>query len=125
VTSTEAERGGSTVKKIECFVQPFDFEAIAGSMVAAGVVGMSVTEVRGFGVQRGFKRGQTATPGAYVFHPKTKIEVVVKDSDVDRVIEACKTAIKSNQIGEGKIFVTPVDGAVRARTGEQGEAAIV
>jgi len=112
------------MKKIECFVQPFDFDAIAESMVAAGVLGMSVTEVKGFGVQRGFRRGQDAKPGSYVFHPKTKIEVVVKDADVDRVIEACKTAIKSNQIGEGKIFVTPVDDAVRARTGENGEAAI-
>jgi len=116
--------GGSTMKKIECFVQPFDFDAIAESMVAAGVLGMSVTEVKGFGVQRGFRRGQEAKPGSYVFHPKTKIEVVVKDADVDRVIEACKTAIKSNQIGEGKIFITPVDDAVRARTGEQGEIAI-
>jgi len=113
------------MKKIECFVQPFDFDAIAESMVAAGVVGMSVTEVRGFGVQRGFRRGEDIKPGSYTFHPKTKIEVVVKDSEVDRVIEACKTAIKSNQIGEGKIFVTPVEDAVRARTGEQGEAAIV
>ncbi len=112
------------MKKIECYVQPFDFEAIAESMVAAGVLGMSVTEVKGFGVQRGFRRGEQAKPGSHVFHPKTKIEVVVKDSDVDRVIEACKTAIKSNQIGEGKIFVSPVDDAVRARTGEQGEAAI-
>lgn len=112
------------MKKIECFVQPFDFEAIAESMVAAGVIGMSVTEVKGFGVQRGFRRGEDVKPGGYVFHPKAKIEVVVKDSEVDRVIEACKTAIKSHQIGEGKIFVTPVDDAVRARTGEQGEAAI-
>jgi nitrogen regulatory protein P-II 1 len=113
------------MKKIECFVQPFDFEAIAGSMVAAGVLGMSVTEVKGFGVQRGFRVGDDRKPGDYVFHPKIKIEVVVEDSDVDRVIEACKTSIKSHQIGEGKIFVTRVDDAVRARTGEHGEAALV
>ena len=112
------------MKKIECFVQPFDFEAIADAMVAAGVLGMSVTEVKGFGVQRGFKRGQEPAPGEYVFHPKTKIEVVVTDDNVDRVVEACKTAVKSGQMGEGKIFVTPVEGAVRARTGEQGAAAI-
>ena len=112
------------MKKIECFVQPFDFEAIADAMVAAGVLGMSVTEVKGFGVQRGFKRGQEPAPGEYVFHPKTKIEVVVTDDNVDRVVEACKTAVKSGQMGEGKIFVTPVEGAGRARAGEQGEAAI-
>jgi len=112
------------MKKIECYVQPFDVDAIAGSMVAAGVIGMSVTEIRGFGVQRGFGRGEEMKPGEYVFHPKTKIEVVVSDADVDRVIEACKTAIKSRRIGEGKIFVTPVEDAIRSRTGEQGEAAI-
>ncbi len=113
------------MKKIECFVQPFDFDAIADALVAAGVVGMSVTEVRGFGVQRGFKRGQEPKAGEYVFHPKTKIEMVVLDENVDRVIEACKTAIKSGQMGEGKIFVSPVEGATRARTGEQADAAIV
>ena len=113
------------MKKIECFVQPFDVEAIVDAMVAAGVLGMSVTEVKGFGVQRGFKRGQEHAPGEYVFHAKTKIEVVVTDDNVDRVVEACKTAVKSGQMGEGKIFVTLVEGAVRARTGEQGEAAIV
>lgn len=113
------------MKKIEAFVQPFDFEAIADALVAAGVVGMSVTEVKGFGVQRGFKRGQEPVAGQYVFHPKTKIEMVVPDDNVDRVIEACKTAIKSGQIGEGKLFVTTVDSAVRARTGEQGEGALL
>ncbi len=112
------------MKKIECFVQPFDIDAIAESMVSAGVLGMSVTEIKGFGVQRGFGRGEEVKPGEYLFHPKTKIEVVVSDEDVDRVVEACKTAIKSKRIGEGKIFVTPVDDAIRARTGEQGEAAI-
>ena len=112
------------MKKIECYVQPFDVDAVAGSMVAAGVLGMSVTDIRGFGVQRGFGRGEEVKPGDFVFHPKTKIEVVVADSDVDRVIEACKTAIKSRRIGEGKIFVTPVDDAIRARTGEQGEGAL-
>ncbi|HET9722599.1 MAG TPA: P-II family nitrogen regulator [Actinomycetota bacterium] len=113
------------MKKIECFVQPFDFEEIAGSMVAAGVLGMSVTEVKGFGVQRGFRLGEAMKSGDFVFHPKIKIEVVVEDADVDRLIEACKTSIKSHQIGEGKIFVTPVEDAVRARTGEHGEAALV
>lgn len=113
------------MKKIECFVQPFDFDAIAEAMVAAGVPGMSVTEVRGFGVQHGSRRGEDMKPGGYVFHPKIKIEVVVEDSDVDRVIEACKTSIKSRQIGEGKIFVAPIEDAVRARTGEHGEKALV
>ncbi len=112
------------MKKIECYVQPFDFEQIADALVAAGIVGMSVAEVKGFGVQRGMQRGVDAKRGEYLFRPKTKIEMVVRDSDVDRVVEAIKTSIKSRNIGEGKIFVTTVDDAIRARTGQQGEAAI-
>jgi nitrogen regulatory protein P-II 1 len=112
------------MKKIECYVQPFDFDGIAASLVAAGVVGMSVIEAKGFGVQRGMQRGVEPKPGEFLFHPKTKIEIVVPDDEVDRVIEAIKTSIKAKQIGEGKIFVTQVEEAVRARTGEQGEAAI-
>jgi len=112
------------MKKIECYIQPFDFDAIVEGLVAVGVVGMSVTDVRGFGVQRGMRPGVQPERGQYALRPKTKIEMVVIDDDVDRVIEAIKTSIKSKQIGEGKIFVTPVDDAVRARTGEQGEAAI-
>jgi nitrogen regulatory protein P-II 1 len=112
------------MKKIECYVQPFDFEGLADALVAAGVLGMSVTEVKGFGVQRGMQRGVEPKRGEYLFRPKTKIEMVVADGDVDRVIEAIKTSIKAKQIGEGKIFVSEVEDAIRARTGEQGEAAI-
>ncbi|HZD78780.1 MAG TPA: P-II family nitrogen regulator [Actinomycetota bacterium] len=112
------------MKKIECYVQPFDFEEVASSLVAAGVTGMSVIEARGFGVQRGMQRGVEPRKGEFLFHPKTKIEIVATDEEVDRVIEAIKTSIKTKQIGEGKIFVTQIEEAVRARTGEQGEAAI-
>lgn len=112
------------MKKIECYIQPFDFDTVADAMAVEGVVGMSVTEVKGFGVQRGFRRGEEVKPGQYVFHPKMKVEMVVSDDDVERIIEAIKSSIKSKQIGEGKIFVTPVEDAVRTRTGERGESAI-
>jgi len=112
------------VKKIECFIQPFDFDTVASAMAVEGVVGMSVTEVKGFGVQRGFRRGEEAKPGEYIFHPKMKVEMVVLEDDVERIIEAIKASLKSNMIGEGKIFVTSVEDAIRTRTGERGQDAI-
>ena len=112
------------MKKIECFIQPFDFDTVAQAMAVEGVVGMSVTEVRGFGVQRGFRRGEEGKPGEYIFHPKMKVEMVVLDADVERIIEAIKSSLKSHMIGEGKIFVTTVEDAIRTRTGERGEDAI-
>ena len=112
------------MKKIECYIQPFDFDTVAQAMAVEGVVGMSVTEVKGFGVQRGFRLGVEAQPGDYVFHPKMKVEMVVVDEDIERIVEAIKASLKSHMIGEGKIFVTPVDDAIRTRTGERGRDAI-
>ena len=112
------------MKKIECFIQPFDFDTVAQAMAVEGVVGMSVTEVKGFGVQRGFRLGEEPRPGEYIFHPKMKVEMVVGDADVERIIEAVKASLKRHMIGEGKIFVSSVDDAIRTRTGERGEAAI-
>jgi nitrogen regulatory protein P-II 1 len=112
------------VKKIECYIQPFDFDTVAQAMAVEGVVGMSVTEARGFGVQRGFRSAEEAKPGEYIFHPKMKVEMVVLDEDVARIVDAIKASLKSNMIGEGKIFVTAVEDAIRTRTGERGEDAI-
>ncbi len=112
------------MKKIECYIQPFDFDTVAHAMAVEGVVGMSVTEVRGFGVQRGFRRGEEAPPGEYRFHPKMKVEMVVADEDVERIVEAIQASLHSHMIGDGKIFITPVEDAIRTRTGERGEAAI-
>jgi nitrogen regulatory protein P-II 1 len=112
------------MKKIECYIQPYDFDTVASAMAVEGVVGMSVTEVKGFGVQRGFRRGEEIQAGQYIFHPKMKVEMVVLENDVERIIEAIRKSLKSKQIGEGKIFVTPVDDAVRTRTGERGQEAI-
>jgi nitrogen regulatory protein P-II 1 len=112
------------MKKIECYVQPYDLNTVAEALAVKGVVGMSVTEVKGFGVQRGFRLGEEATAGQYVFHPKMKVEMVVAEGDVERIIEAITGSLKFHHIGEGKIFVSPVDEAVRTRTGERGVAAI-
>jgi nitrogen regulatory protein P-II 1 len=112
------------MKKIECYIQPYDLDTVAGALAVAGVVGMSVTDVKGFGIQRGFRRGDNPEPGDYKFHPKMKVEMVVAEADVERIIEAITGSLKAKQLGEGKIFVTPVDDAVRTRTGERGRDAI-
>jgi nitrogen regulatory protein PII len=112
------------MKKIECYVQPYDLDVVAEALAVEGVRGMSVSEIRGFGVQKGFTRGEDVKPGEYRFHPKMKVEMVVLEKDVERIIAAIHASLKSNQIGEGKIFVTPIDDAVRTRTGERGRDAI-
>jgi nitrogen regulatory protein P-II 1 len=114
------------MKKIECIIQTYDLNTVAESLAVEGVVGMSVTEIKGFGVQRGFTRGEEAKakPGEHIFHPKMKVEMVVCEADVERIVAAIQTSLKAKKVGEGKIFVTPVDDAVRTRTGERGEAAI-
>ena len=112
------------MKKIEVFVQPYNLSDLAEALAVDGVVGMSVTECKGFGVQRGFTRGEDLKPGEFRFHPKMKVEMVVLEKDVERIIGAISASLKSNQIGEGKIFVLPVDDAVRTRTNQRGEDAI-
>ena len=113
------------MKKIECYIQPYNLDAVAAALAVEGVVGMSVAEVKGFGVQKGFTRGEDTKPHEYRFHPKMKVEMVVLEKDVERIIAAISASLKSNQIGEGKIFVLPIDDAVRTRTGERGRDAIM
>ncbi len=113
------------MKKIECYIQPYNLDAVAEALAVEGVVGMSVAEVKGFGVQKGFTRGEDVKPGEYRFHPKMKVEMVVLEKDVERIITAITDSLKSNQIGEGKIFVLPIDDVVRTRTGQRGRDAIM
>ena len=112
------------MKKIECYIQPYNLDMVAEALAVEGVRGMSVTEVKGFGVQKGFTRGEEVGPQEYRFHPKMKVEMVVLQEDVERIVNAIVKSLKSNQIGEGKIFVTPVEDAVRTRTGQHGRGAI-
>ena len=112
------------MKKIECYIQPYSLDAVAEALAVKGVKGMSVTEIKGFGVQKGFTRGEDVKAGQYRFHPKMKVEMVVCEKDVEGIVKALASSLKSNLIGEGKIFVTPVDDAIRTRTGETGRAAI-
>ena len=112
------------MKKIECYIQPYNLDAVAEALAVEGVLGMTVTEAKGFGVQRGFTRGEEVPAGDFRFHPKMKVEMVVAEDNVEKIIARIQESLHSNQIGEGKIFVTPVDDAVRTRTSQRGDAAL-
>ncbi len=112
------------MKRIECIIQPYNLDEVAETLAVEGVLGMTVTECKGFGVQRGFTRGEDLQPGMYRFHPKMKVEMVVPEDEVEAVIEHVRKSLKLHKIGEGKIFVTPVDDVIRTRTGERGGDAI-
>jgi nitrogen regulatory protein P-II 1 len=112
------------MKKVEAIIKPFKLDEVKDALGEIGVQGMTVTEVKGFG-RTGGKR-EVYRGSAYVvdFVPKVKIEVVVPDELVLPLLEAVEKAAKTGRIGDGKIFVTPVEEAVRIRTGERGEDAI-
>jgi nitrogen regulatory protein P-II 1 len=112
------------MKKVEAIIKPFKLDEVKDALGEIGVQGMTVTEVKGFG-RTGGKR-EVYRGSAYVvdFVPKVKVEVVVPDELVAPLIEAVEKAAKTGRIGDGKIFVSPVEEAVRIRTGERGEDAI-
>jgi nitrogen regulatory protein P-II 1 len=112
------------MKKVEAIIKPFKLDEVKDALGEIGVQGMTVTEVKGFG-RTGGKR-EVYRGSAYVvdFVPKVKIEVVVADELVAPLLEAFEKAAKTGRIGDGKIFVTPIEEAVRIRTGERGEDAI-
>ena len=110
--------------KIEAFLRPSSLEEVQKSLGELGIAGMSVTEVRGFGRQRGHREVYRGAEYRIDFVPKIKIEVVVKDSDHESVINAIVESAKSGKVGDGKVFATPINEAVRIRTGETGESAL-
>ncbi|MBI3897039.1 MAG: P-II family nitrogen regulator [Gammaproteobacteria bacterium] len=112
------------MKKIEAVIKPFKLDDVREALSEAGVTGLTVTEVKGFGRQKGHTELYRGAEYVVDFLPKVKIEVVVSDSQVDRCIEAIVAGARTGKIGDGKIFVTPVEQVVRIRTGERGEEAI-
>lgn len=112
------------MKKIEAYVRPFKLDDVKEALMEAGVRGMSVTEVRGFGRQKGHTELYRGSEYRVDFIPKSKIEVVVRDELVEKVIEVITKVAHTGQIGDGKIFISPVEDAVRIRTGESGEGAL-
>ena len=112
------------MKKIEAIIKPFKLDEVKEALQDVGVQGLSVIEVKGFGRQKGHTELYRGAEYVVDFLPKVKIEVVVKGEDVERCIEAIIKAAKTGKIGDGKIFVTPVEQVVRIRTGETDEAAV-
>ena len=106
------------MKLIIAIIKPFKLEEVRDALMAIGVQGMTVSEVKGYGRQRGHTEFYRGAEYAVNFLPKVKLEVAVDDDRVEKVMEAIGTAAKTGQIGDGKIFVSPIDGAVRIRTGE-------
>ena len=109
------------MKKVEAYIKPFKLDEVKEALMEIGVGGMSVTEVKGFGRQKGHTELYRGSEYQVDFLPKIKIEVVVKDPDLDRVVDAIVSAARTGQIGDGKIFVSGIEEAVRIRTGESGE----
>ncbi|MEY2729172.1 MAG: P-II family nitrogen regulator [Betaproteobacteria bacterium] len=112
------------MKQITAVIKPFKLEEVRESLADVGVSGLTVTEVKGFGRQKGHTELYRGAEYVVDFLPKVKVEVVVKDEDVERVVEAIVAAAKTGKIGDGKIFVTPVEQVIRIRTGETNESAV-
>jgi nitrogen regulatory protein P-II 1 len=112
------------VKKIEAIIKPFKLDEVKDALAEVGVQGMTVTEVKGFGRTGGKKEVYRGSAYVVDFVPKVKIDVVVADSMAQSAIDAIEKTARTGKIGDGKIFVTPVEEAVRIRTGERGEDAI-
>ncbi len=112
------------MKKIEAIIKPFKLDEVKEALTDLGVQGMTVTEVKGFGRQKGHKEVYRGAEYVVEFVPKVKIEIVVSDTMAQRAVETIVRAAKTGTIGDGKIFVTPLGEAVRIRTGETGEGAL-
>ena len=112
------------MKLVTAIIKPFKLDEVREALSGIGVQGITVTEVKGFGRQKGHTELYRGAEYVVDFLPKVKIEVVVKTADVDRCLEAIVKAAKTGKIGDGKIFVTPVEQVVRIRTGETDESAV-
>jgi len=116
--------GGAEMKKIEAIVKPFKLDEVREALSEVGVTGLTVTEVKGFGRQKGHTELYRGAEYVVDFLPKVRIEVVVTEGQVEPAIEAIVKAARTGKIGDGKIFVTPVEHVVRIRTGEINESAV-
>jgi nitrogen regulatory protein P-II 1 len=112
------------MKKVEAIIKPFKLDEVREALSEIGVTGLTVTEVKGFGRQKGHTELYRGAEYVVDFLPKVKVEVIISDALVERAIEAVVKAARTGKIGDGKIFVTTVEQVVRIRTGESGEAAV-
>ena len=112
------------MKKIEAIIKPFKLDEVKAALHDLGIQGMTVTEVKGFGRQKGHTELYRGAEYVIEFLPKLKLEIVVGDAQAESVVDAIVAAASTSKIGDGKIFVLPVENAVRIRTGETAEAAL-
>ena len=112
------------MKKVEAIVRPHVLEAVKAALQEVGVVGMTVTEVKGFGRQKGHTETYRGSEYKVEFLPKVKVEVALPDDLVDKAVEAVLKTAATGKFGDGKVFVSPLTDVVRIRTGEKGEAAL-
>lgn len=112
------------MKKIEAYIQPFKMEEVKDALIAIGILGMTITEIRGHGRQQGHKEVYRGQEYNVDLLPKTKIEVIVPDSRADETVKAVTAAARTGKIGDGKVFVHTISEAIRIRNGECGEAAL-
>lgn len=112
------------MKKVEAIIKPYKLDDAKAALGEIGIDGMTVSEVRGFGRQKGHSELYRGAEYVVEFHPKLKLEIVVAEEGVEKVTRALREAACTGKIGDGKIFIYPVSDAVRIRTGERGEAAI-
>jgi nitrogen regulatory protein P-II 1 len=112
------------MKKIEAVIKPFKLDDVKEALTQLGVVGMTVTEVRGFGRQKGHTELYRGSEYTIDFLPKVKVEGIVSDHLADKVVSTIVAAARTGSIGDGKVFVLPLEESIRIRTGETGEAAV-
>ena len=112
------------MKKIEAIIKPFKLDEVKEALSKQGIQGMTISEVKGFGRQKGHTELYRGAEYVVDFLPKIKVEVLVEDEKAAAIADAITTAARTGHIGDGKIFITPVDEVVRIRTGERGAAAI-
>jgi nitrogen regulatory protein PII len=112
------------MKKVEAIIRPFKLEDVKIALVNAGIVGMTVSEVRGFGRQKGQVERYRGSEFTVEFLQKLKLEIVVDDDKVDTVVSAVQDAARTGEIGDGKIFVSTIDSVIRIRTGDRDSSAI-
>ena len=112
------------MKKLECIIRPFKLEEVKEALNNVGVRGMTVSEVRGSGRSRGHTELYRGNEYTIEFVPKLKLEIVIAEEDVDKVVAAVQQAAATGKIGDGKVFVLPIEETIRIRTGEKGPAAI-
>jgi nitrogen regulatory protein P-II 1 len=118
------KREQAEMKKIEAIIKPFKLDEVKEALHEVGLQGITVLEAKGFGRQKGHTELYRGAEYVVDFLPKVKIEIVVEDSMLERAIEAIQQAAQTGRIGDGKIFITPVEEAIRVRTGERGNDAI-